>query len=103
MSTAFASPISFGVRLRMNTGCLRQLVLIACPGWIADTSTSIEASASTSARRVHLVDERKDDGRGTHAGEADGGDIDEVTTADRFRMRGGGAAGILRLIDRRHS
>ena len=30
--TALASAISFGIRLRTNTGCLRQMVLIACPG-----------------------------------------------------------------------
>src|SRR3546814_10871883 len=34
--TALASAISFATRLRTNTGCLRQLVLIACPGWIAE-------------------------------------------------------------------
>ena len=33
----------------MKSGCLRKIVLIAWPGWIAETSTSIEASASTSA------------------------------------------------------
>src|SRR3546814_830888 len=33
----------------MNTGLPRQLALMAWPGWIAETSTSIEASASTSA------------------------------------------------------
>ena len=47
--TALASAISLGVRLRRNTGCLRQLVLIAMPAAIFDTSTSIDAIASTSA------------------------------------------------------
>src|SRR3982751_6517867 len=47
--TAFASAISLGVRLRTNTGCLRQLTLTPCPGRILARSTSIEASARTSA------------------------------------------------------
>ncbi len=33
----------------MKIGCLRQIVLIAWPGSIAEMSTSIWASASTSA------------------------------------------------------
>src|SRR3546814_4647413 len=47
--TLLASACSAAVRLRMNTGLPRQLALMAWPGWIAETSTSIEASASTSA------------------------------------------------------
>ncbi|PAV67222.1 hypothetical protein WR25_13482 [Diploscapter pachys] len=49
MSTAFASAISFGVRLRTKSGCLRNCALIAWPGWIFDRSTSVVDSASTSA------------------------------------------------------
>jgi hypothetical protein len=37
------------VRLRMNTGCLRNMPLIAWPGWIALISISVELSARTSA------------------------------------------------------
>jgi hypothetical protein len=48
-ATALASAISCGVRWRMKSGCLRNMVLTAWPGSIAATSTSIEASASTSA------------------------------------------------------
>src|SRR5215213_543728 len=47
--TAFASAISLGIRLRTNTGCLRQLTLIPCPGTTLEMSTSVVASASTSA------------------------------------------------------
>src|SRR6185369_529273 len=47
--TAFASAISFGVRLRMNIGCLRHWVLMPWPGWILEMSTSVVDSANTSA------------------------------------------------------
>src|SRR6476646_3922171 len=33
----------------MNTGCLRQVVLMPWPGWILEMSTSVVARASTSA------------------------------------------------------
>src|SRR5690349_4497472 len=46
--TASASAISFGVRFRMKTGCLRHCALMPCPGWILEMSTSVVASASTS-------------------------------------------------------
>src|SRR4028119_2538743 len=41
--------ISAGVRCLMNTGCLRQVVLIPCPGWILEISTSTEDKARTLA------------------------------------------------------
>jgi hypothetical protein len=48
-STFFASAISTGVNRRTNTGCLRNTALMACPGWIALMSISVELSARTSA------------------------------------------------------
>ena len=47
--TASAAWISCRVRLRTNSGCLRNTALIAWPGSIADTSTSVLLSARTSA------------------------------------------------------
>jgi hypothetical protein len=46
---ALASAISLGVRLRTNTGCLRQLTLMPCPGTTFEISTSVVDMASTSA------------------------------------------------------
>jgi 1,4-dihydroxy-2-naphthoyl-CoA synthase len=46
--TFCASAISFGVRLRTNSGCLRNTALIAWPGLIAVRSTSVVLSARTS-------------------------------------------------------
>ena len=77
-----ASAISFGVRLRTNTGCLRQLTLIPCPGSDLGNVDLDRGQREHVGRRAHLDDQRHQRGDRADAGEADRGDVEEIAAAD---------------------
>ncbi len=81
----------------MNTGCLRQIALIAWPGWIAEMSTSIEASASTSADGVIWLISGQSDGGAADAGKADRGDVDEIAAAHAIAVLQATASGVVAI------
>jgi hypothetical protein len=79
----------------MKIGCLRQIVLIAWPAWIAEMSTSIWAGGG-----VHLVDQRIEQGDSAHAGDADRRNVEKVAAA--HPVVAGGRGRSLGMFNRRH-
>ena len=65
----------------MNTGCLRHCALMPCPGWILEMSTSVVASASTSADGAICTSSGASAATRADAGEADCSDVQEVAAA----------------------